>query len=196
MNNKTSISCILLSLLITGCKDNATVDSTSTVNTGGYAVSTISGARMALDGTYARPCVAGGSNSVQESITVSVDSWAYYYRVWNSDTTCSGTADTSQSFTGTLSGSSTNIATTAWVDSNSFETAAPTAADNSGSLADNETATLLTITVTQSDFGHTIGSNSNLFHVVDDTAMPVMRIYRDDDADLSYNVQDLAYTRQ
>ena len=196
MKKSAAFVIFITSLSLSACKDDASVSSTSKVETGGYAVTTVSGAKMAMDGTYARPCVAGGSNSVRESIEIVVNVWAYYYRVWNSNTSCSGAADTTQSVIGTLSGSSTNIATTGWVDSNSFSTTTPAAANGSGSLAVNETATLLTITITQSDYGHTIGSTGKLFHVIDDTAMPVIRIYQDDDADLNYQVVDVAYTKQ
>ncbi|MDH5445403.1 MAG: hypothetical protein OEY52_07585 [Gammaproteobacteria bacterium] len=160
------------------------------------SVTTVSGVKYKLNGTYSTPCFpTSGSTSRLLSYIFDSNVMSFVISDFTGSTTCAGTLSGIQRYTGTIVASASDIAITGWVDVDSNPSVAPTATDGSGSLSNTESVTMVTATTAYSDFGGTVGEAGLEFFVVDDTATPI-KIYSADDADTNTLATDLAYILQ
>jgi hypothetical protein len=158
--------------------ENATLPATG----GSISITTVTGAKHVLNGTYTTGCHDDGGDFVDEVVVFSGTTWSYTQTQYT-DAACT-TGGTPGSATATVSASA-DSAITGWRDGSGPATA-PTAADNVTVITDTEAFTQLRLTIT--DVGGffvgaiTVGEAENFFYIVDDTgAKPIL--YRDDSND-------------
>ena len=184
-----SLLIVFAAFVLSACSDDPETTTTE------IPVATISGNQHNLSGTYKRDCNAFFGTSNQEKLVVDSIVLAYYYQEWNSNTTCSGQADTTKIKASTINLTTSPAAITGWSDADGNPSVAPMASDGSGALSDTESVSLLNVTINFSDFGDVIGTTGNAFYVVDDSATPIL-IYPDVYADVALDATDTPYVKQ
>lgn len=151
------------------------------------SVITISGVQASLNGTYTTGCRTKSGVDVVEGLVINGTNWSYARSAYStSDGSCSAGETLDSTIIATISASGATSAITGWSDSG-LATAAPMAADASGSLSNTESYTALSLTamaVTGAGAYNlgTMGDSVNFYYIVDDTGLSSILYIPDFDA--------------